>query len=132
MQKRGEEAESTAAWRLLGNLQLSFSDIRNFLKQEKRERTEERGEGGADRDRGGGLEEREGGRGGGIKSAEQSEPAALEDVSPPRQDVRSRSARRPRGWDCCHGHGQGGAHLPTGDTRPADPTPVEPDQAAHQ
>lgn len=77
---------------------------------------------------GGGEEE----RGGGIKAAEESEPAALQDVSPPRQDVCSRSDDHCHRRARYHGDGRARPHLPTGDPHRADPRPVEPDQTTDQ
>lgn len=78
----------------------------------------------------GGEEERR--RRGGINAAEWSEPAALEDVSPPRQDVCSHSAHQPRRWARRRGNRRARHHLPAGDPRRADPRPVEPDHTADQ
>lgn len=132
--RKAEGEKLTSAWRVLGVLQQSVSDIRNFLvKQEKRRRANEK-RGSGDR-HGGGVAERRKRRGGGergINAAQKCEPAAVKDVSPPCQDIGSRSARQPHGSDRHHGNGQGWAHLPTRDTSPADPRPVEPDQAADQ
>lgn len=76
------------------------------------------------------MTEEEKKRVGGINGAEGSEPAAVEDVSPPRQDVCSHAAAQPP--PRFHGDGRAGAHLPAGDPHRADPRPVEPHHTADQ